>query len=124
MASVKLLKLCHLLINSYIAVLAVQEFKLRKAVKTSFVEGQTIIQKGRNNIFGGERLIFIRTNIVFEKLHSFEKAGMEALFIRLKTTKSTWLKLYNISTQYNYPAKLLQYFTNQTFIDFNFSGQL
>ena len=33
---------------------------------------------------------------MFEKLHSVEKAGMEILSIRLKTTKSTWLELYNV----------------------------
>ena len=34
--------------------------------------------------------------MVFEKLHSFEKAATEILSIRLKTTKSTWLELYNV----------------------------
>ena len=34
--------------------------------------------------------------MVFEKLHSFEKADMEILFIHVKTTKSTWLELYNV----------------------------
>ena len=38
----------------------------------------------------------MRTDIVFEKLHSFEKAGMEILSIRIKATKSSWLDLYNV----------------------------
>ena len=33
---------------------------------------------------------------MFEKLHSFEKAGMEILSICIKATKSTWLELYNV----------------------------
>ena len=33
---------------------------------------------------------------MFEKLHSFEKAGMEILSIRIKATKSSWLDLYNV----------------------------
>ena len=64
---------------SDINVLAIQESKLRR----------TTVQKYRNNILGGRLLLFIRTDIVFEKLHSFEKSGMEILSIRLKTTKST-----------------------------------
>ena len=95
-----------LLINSDIDVLAVQESKLRKADKTQFIEGYTTAHKYRNNVLGGGLLLFIRTNIVFEKLHSFKKAGMEILFIRLRTTTSTWLELYNVylpntSTQHN-----------------------
>ena len=51
-------------------------------------------------------LILIQTDIVFEKLHSSEKAGMDILSIRLKTTKPTWLELCNVylpnsSTQRN-----------------------
>ena len=38
----------------------------------------------------------MQTDIVFEKLHSFEKAGTEILSIRMKTTKSTFLELYNV----------------------------
>ena len=53
------------------------------------------MRKDRNNILGGGLLLFIRTNIVFEKLHSFEKAGKEILSIRIKATKSSWLDLYN-----------------------------
>ena len=33
---------------------------------------------------------------MFEKLHSFEKAGMEILSICIKATKSSWFDLYNI----------------------------
>ena len=34
--------------------------------------------------------------IVFEKLHSFKKAGIKILSIRIKATKSSWLDLYNV----------------------------
>ena len=58
-------------------------------------------------MLGGGLLLFIRTDIVFEKLHSFEKAGMEILSTCLKTTKSTWLEFYNVylrntPTQHNF----------------------
>ena len=76
-------------------------------LKTPSIEGYATIRKDWNSIHGGGLLIFIRTDIVFEKLHSFEKAGMEILSIRIKATKSTWLDLYNIylpntSTQHNW----------------------
>ena len=92
----KLIELCNHLINSGIGNLVVQESKLWKADKTPFIEGYATIWKDQNNILGGGLLLFIRTYIVFEKLHSFEKAGMEILSIPLKATKSTWLELYNI----------------------------
>ena len=102
----KFSELRDLLINSDIDLLAVQESKLRKADKTPFIEGYVTARKDRNNILGGELSLFIKTNIVFEKLHSFGKAGIEILFIRLKTTKSTWRELCNVylpstSTQHN-----------------------
>ena len=90
------MELRDLLINSDINILAVQESKLRKTDKTPFIEGYTTIRKNRHNILAVGLLIFIRTNIMFEKLHSVEKAGMEILSIRLKATKSTWLELYNV----------------------------
>ena len=83
----KLIELRDHLINSDIDILAVQE--------PPFIEGYATTQKDRNNILGGG-LLFIRTDIVFKKLHSFKKAGMEILSIRLKATKSTWLELYNV----------------------------
>ena len=94
------------LFNSDIDILAVQESKLRKADKNPSIEGYATVRKDRSNIHGGGLLLFIRTAIVFEKLHSFVKAGMEILSIPLKTTKSTWLELYNVylpntSTQHN-----------------------
>ena len=92
----KFMELRDLLINSDIDILAVQESKLRKTDKTPFIEGYTTIRKNRHNILAVGLLIFIRTNIMFEKLHSVEKAGMEILSIRLKATKSTWLELYNV----------------------------
>ena len=75
-------------------------------LKTPSIEGYATIRKDWNSIHGGGLLIFIRTDIVFEKLHSFEKAGMEILSIRIKATKSTWLDLCNVylpntSTQHN-----------------------
>ena len=85
----KLLNLRDLLINSGIDVLAIQESKLRKVDKAPFIEGYATVRKDQNNIRGGSLLLFIQTDIVFEKLHSFEKAGMEILSICLKITKST-----------------------------------
>ena len=86
--------------------MAAQESKLPKTGKTPFIEGYATVRKDRNNILESGLLIFIRTNIVFEKQHFFEKAGMEVLSIWLKTTESTWLELYNVylpntSTQHN-----------------------
>ena len=92
----KLKELRDLLISSDIDILAVQESKLRKADKTPFIEGYATIRKDRHNILGGGLLIFIWTDILFEKLNSVEKAGMEILSTRLKTTKSTCLELYNV----------------------------
>ena len=102
----KLIELCDCLINSDINILAVQESKLWKADKTPFIEGYATIRKDWNNIFGGDLLLLIRTEIMFQKLHSFKKAGIEILSIRLKAAKSTWLELYNVylpntSTQHN-----------------------
>ena len=59
-------------------------------------------QKDQNNILGGGLLFFIRTDIVFEKLHSFKKAGMGIFSIRLETTKST---LECISTKH-FPSSI------------------
>ena len=94
------------LLKSDIDVLAVQESKLRNNDKTRYIEGYTTVRKDRNNILGGVLLLFIRTDIVFEKLLSFEKAGMEILSICIKATKSSWLDLCNVylpntSTQHN-----------------------
>ena len=75
----KLLELRGCFLNSDTDVLAVQESKLRKTDKTPSIEGYATIRKDRNNILGGGLLLFIQTDIVFEKLHSFEKAGIEIL---------------------------------------------
>ena len=91
----KLMELHDLLINSDIDILAIQESKLRKTDKTPFIAGYTTICKDWHSIIGGGLLIFTRTDIVFKKLHSVKKAGMEILSICLKATKSTWLELYN-----------------------------
>ena len=85
----KLLELCDCLLNSNIDVLVVQESKLWKTDKTRSIEDYATIKKDRNNILGGGLLFFTRTDIVFENLHSFEKAGMEILSIRIKATKSS-----------------------------------
>ena len=90
------MELRDLLINSDIDILAAQESKLQKTDKTPFIESYAIIRKDWHNILGGGLLIFILTDIVFEKLHSVKKAGMEVLSIRFKATKSTWLELYNV----------------------------
>ena len=92
----KLIELCHRLLNSEINVLAVQESKLWKNDKTLSIEGYATIRKHQNNILGGSLILFIQTDIMFEKLHSFEKAGMEILSICIKATKSSWFDLYNI----------------------------
>ena len=70
---------------------------------TQFVKGYATVRKDHSNILGGGLLLFIRTDIAFEKLYSFEKVVMEIISVRLKTTKSTWL----VSTSYYYSAKLL-----------------
>ena len=92
----KLLELRDRLLNSNINILAVQESKLWKTDKTASIKGYATIRKDQNNILGSGFLLFIRMDIVFEKLRSFEKAGMEILSIRIKATKSSWLDLYNI----------------------------
>ena len=102
----KFIALFECLLNFDINVLAVEESKLRKTDKAPFIEGYTIIRKDRNNILGGSLLLFIQTDITFEKLHAFQKVGREVLSIRIKATKSTWLELYNVylpntSTQHN-----------------------
>ena len=93
----KFIELRDRLLNSDINVLAVQESNHRqKTDKTPSIEGYATIRKDRNNILGGGLLLFIRKDVVFEKLDSFEKAGMEILSIRIKATKSFWLDLYNV----------------------------
>ena len=103
----KFLKLCNLLINSDIDVLAIQESKLRKADKTLFIEGYATVQKNLNKILEGGTLFFIQTDVVSEKLLPLKKAGTKNLSICQKTNKSTWLERYNIyllnnSTQHNF----------------------
>ena len=83
----KLLEVRDRLLNSDINILAVQESKLRKTDKTPSIEGYATIRKDRHNILGGGLLLFIRTDIVFEKQHSFEKACMEIQSIRIKVTR-------------------------------------
>ena len=64
----KLLELRDRLLNSNINILAVQESKLRKTDKTPSIKGYATIRKDRNNILGSGFLLFIRMDIVFEKL--------------------------------------------------------
>ena len=73
----KFVELYDWLINSAIEILAVQELKLQKTDKTPFIEGYATARKDWNNILEGGLLLLIRTDIVFEKLRSFKKAGME-----------------------------------------------
>ena len=97
----KLLELRDRLLNSDIDILAVQESKLRKTDKTPSIEGYATIRKDRNNILGGGLLLFIRTDIVFEKLHSFEKAGMEIYLFVSKLLNH--LGLISITSIYQIP---------------------
>ena len=87
----KFVELCDQLINSDIDVLSVQKSKLRKTNKTLFIKGYSTTRKDWNNMLGGSHykllMVFIWTDIVFKKLLSFEKAGMEILSICLKTAK-------------------------------------
>ena len=76
--------------------MAVQESKLWKTDKTPFIKGYATTWNDQNSITGGDLLFFIRTDIVFEQLHSLKNARMEILSIRLKTTKSTSLELYSV----------------------------
>ena len=92
----KFVELCNWLINSDIDSLAVQESKLWKTDKTPFIKGYATTWNDQNNITGSDLLLFIRTDIVFEQLHSLKNARMEILSIRLKTTKSTSLELYSV----------------------------
>ena len=64
--------------------------------KTPSIEGYATIRKDRNNILGGGLLLFVRNDVIFEKLPSLEKAGMESLSIRVRTSKLLWLEVYNI----------------------------
>ena len=77
-------ELRDLLINSVVDVLTAQELKLRMRDKTPFIERYAMAQKDWNNILGGGLLLFMRTDIVLENLHLFEKIGMEILPIRVK----------------------------------------
>ena len=92
----KLFELRDRLLNSNIDILAAQESKLRKTDKTPSIEGYATIRKERNNILGSSLLLFIQTDIVLKKLHSFEKANMEIQSICINVTKSSWLDLYNV----------------------------
>ena len=69
----KFVELRDRLINPNIDILAIQESKLRKADKTPFIEGYATVRKDRSNILKGGLLLFIRTDIIFEKLHSSKK---------------------------------------------------
>ena len=89
----KFIELCDHFLSPDIDVLAVQESKLQKTDKTPSIEGYATIRKNRNNILGGNLLLFIWMDIVFEKLQSFKRAGKEILSIHIKATKSTWLDL-------------------------------
>ena len=65
--------------NSDVDIVAIQESNLRKTDKTLSIEGYATIRKDQNNILGCSLLFFVH-NIIFEKLHSFQWAGMKILF--------------------------------------------
>ena len=77
-----MLELCNKLINLNIDIVAIQESKLWKADKTPSIEGYATICKDQNIIVGSGLLFFICSDVIFEKLQSLEKAGMEILSIR------------------------------------------
>ena len=81
----KLLELCDKLINSDIHIVAIQESKLQKADKTPLIVGYATIRKDRNSILGDGLLLFVCNDVIFEKLQSLEKAGMEILCVRVRT---------------------------------------
>ena len=82
----KLLELRDKLINSDIDIVAIQESKkLQKADKTPSIVGYAAIRKDRNSILGGGLLLFVCNDVIFEKLQSLEKAGMEILSVRVRT---------------------------------------
>ena len=83
----KFIELRDRFLNSDINALADQELKLQKTDKTPSIKGYTRTWKDRNNNLEGDLLLFIRVDIVFEKLHSVKKAGMEILSIGIKATK-------------------------------------
>ena len=92
----KLLELCDKIINSVSDIVATPESKLRKADKTPSIEGYSTIHKDWNNILGTGLLFFIYNGMIFEKLQSLKKTGMEILSIWVCTSKSLWIEIYNI----------------------------
>ena len=129
----KFIEIPDLLLNSTINFIAAQESKLRKPDinflesklrkpdktwqklwhHTFVAKGCTTIQKDHNNILRGGLLFLIWTEIIFEKLHSFEKADKKILSFRLLTNKLTWLELYNV---YLLSATAQQIFFNPSII--------
>ena len=95
----KLLELHDILINSDINIVGIQGSKLHKADKTPLIECYSTIRKDRNNILGGGLPFFVRKNVIFKKIHSFEQTGMKILSVRVRTSKSLWIKVYNIYLQ-------------------------
>ena len=92
----KLIKPRDSSINLDTDIVAIQESKLQKADKTSAIESYTTMCKDWNNILGGCLLFFVRNNVIFEKLHSLEKAGMKILSIWVRKSKSLRVEVYNI----------------------------
>ena len=105
--------------------------QLQKADKTPFIDGCATVQKDRNNIHRGGLLLVIWTRITFEKLLSFEQAGMEILSICLRKTKSTWIEHCNVylpstSTQHNSfnPSLIKQGPSSLILVDLNDHSQM
>lgn len=96
----KLFELRNRFINTDIHVVAIQESKLHKADKTPSIEGYCTNRKDRNNILGSGLLFSVRSDVIFEKLHSFKQTGMEILSMWVCTSKSLWTEVYNIYIPY------------------------
>ena len=92
----KLLELHDKMINLDSDIVATPQSKLQKADKTPSIEGCATIHKDPNNILGSGLLFFMYNGMIFEKIQSLKKAGMEILSIRVHTWKSLWIEIYNI----------------------------
>ena len=127
----KLLELCDKIINSVSDIVATPESKLRKADKTPSIEGYSTIRKDWNNILGNGLLFFIYNSMIFEKLQSLKKTGMEILSIWVRTSKSLWIEIYNVyipnmtTKQSHFDPNLINPFLHSIIIgDFNVHSHL
>ena len=79
----KILELPEMLINWSIDLCAVKESKLQKNHKTPIIKGSATICKDRKELNGAGLLLFIKNNLIFEKLLSAEQAGLKIQIIRI-----------------------------------------